>query len=98
MHEIYAYDNEKVPEAGDHSIIIDWDGNAKCIIRTTDISIVPFKEVSAEFAATEGEGDKSLEYWRNAHLEFFEEECEKISKTFNEDMLVVCEVFEVVYQ
>jgi len=98
LYDIYTYEGESVPEVGDHSIIIDWDGNAKCIIKTTVISIVPFKDVTAEFAATEGEGDKSLEYWRRAHLEFFGEECEKMSRTFNEDMLVVCEEFEVVWK
>jgi uncharacterized protein YhfF len=98
LYDGYAFEKEEVPIVGDHSVIIDWDGTARCIIKTTVISIVPFKDVSTEFAATEGEGDKSLEFWKRAHLKFFKEECAEMSKEFNEDMLVVCEAFEVVYK
>nr|WP_300301623.1 ASCH domain-containing protein [Anaerosolibacter sp.] len=94
----YEYENEKVPEAGDHSIITDWNGMAQCIIRTKEVTIMPYKEVSEEFAATEGEGDGSLEYWRNAHWSYFSREMEAIGKDPTEDMLVVCEEFEVVYK
>lgn len=31
----YEYDQQPVPREGDYSIITDWDGVAKCIIRTT---------------------------------------------------------------
>ena len=41
----------------------------------------------------EGEGDKSLDYWRKVHIKFFEEE---FGDKFNEDMEVLCEEFELV--
>lgn len=94
----YETGEEKVPQEGDLSIITNWNGIAKCIIRTTKISIVPFKEVSEEFARIEGEGDKSLEYWRNVHRDFFSRELEEVGMKFTEDILVVCEEFEVVYK
>ncbi len=34
--------------------------------------------MTEEFAASEGEGDKSLEWWRNAHWKFFSRECEDL--------------------
>lgn len=46
---------------------------------------------------TEGEGDMSLEYWRKIHRVFFTEELKDLEKEFTEDMMVVCEEFEVVY-
>jgi uncharacterized protein YhfF len=46
------------------------------------VQIKPFKEVTTAEAAIEGEGDKSLEYWRRAHQEYFEEECKAIAKSF----------------
>ena len=97
LHEIYEYENEPLPKVGDYSVITDWEGEAKCIIKTTAINIRPFKEVPASFALREGEGDKSLEYWKKVHRHFFSEECKDMSKTFDEDMLVICEEFEVVY-
>lgn len=90
--------NEELPKEGDLSIITDWDGIAKCIIKTTNIEIVPFKDVTKEFAATEGEGDKSLEYWKRAHWSYFSREMAEMGKKPADDMLVVCEKFEVVYK
>lgn len=80
-----------------YSIITDWLGEAKCIIQTKAVNIVPYNEVTEEFAATEGEGDKSLEYWRKVHWEFFSEECNEIGIEPTLNMLVVCEEFEVVF-
>ncbi|HEY6510735.1 MAG TPA: ASCH domain-containing protein, partial [Burkholderiaceae bacterium] len=54
--------------------------------------------VTAEFAATEGEGDGSLAFWRQAHAEYFARECAGIGRTPNGDMPVVCERFAVVYR
>ena len=52
---------------GDLSIVTDWAGQALCVIETESVVLVPFNEVSAEFAATEGEGDGSLEFWTEGH-------------------------------
>ncbi len=56
-----------------------------------------FAEVDAAFAFDEGEGDRSLDYWRGAHERFFTRTLPDIGKTFNETMPVVCERFEKVY-
>lgn len=91
-------ENEELPKAGDLSIIIDWDGIARCIIKTTNVEILLYKDVTEEFAATEGEGDKSLAYWRRCHWDYFSREMQEIGKAPSEDMVVVCEKFEVVYK
>lgn len=97
---LWAYDAEdkRVPEPGDLSIVTDFHGNEVCIIETTRVDIVPFSEVSAEFAAAEGEGDGSLEYWRRAHEAFFGRECKRIGRTLEPNMPVVCERFDVVFK
>lgn len=97
LYLAYEYENEEVPKVGNTSIITDWCGIAKCIIETIKIDIVPYNEVSEEFAATEGEGDKSLDDWRRAHWSYFSREMEVMGKRPTEEMLVVCEEFKVTY-
>jgi uncharacterized protein YhfF len=58
--------------------------------------VLPFDEVTAEYAAIEGEGDGSLAYWREAHRAFFGRECERIGRQPVDSMPVVCSIFEVV--
>jgi uncharacterized protein YhfF len=84
------------PRPGDFSIVTTWAGHPLCVIETLSTEVLPFREVTAEFAATEGEGDGSLEHWRAGHEAYFTRECHRAGRTFSEEMLVVCERFKVV--
>lgn len=95
---VWSAEDNRMPKPGDLSIVTDWSGRPLCVIETRTIEILPFRDVTAEFAAVEGEGDGSLSYWRKAHIEFFTRECVNAGKEFTEDMLVACERFEVVYR
>lgn len=94
----FEAEGKRLPVPGDLSVVTDWSGVAQCIIETMAVEITPFSEVTAEFAATEGEGDGSLEHWRAVHRQFFSRECAQHGRTFTEDMLVACERFRVVFQ
>ncbi len=59
------------------------------MIRTLALRLVRYDRVTAEMAAKEGEGDKSLAFWRQGHQEFFTRE-----GTFAPDMWLVFEEFE----
>jgi len=83
------------PRPGDYSIVTTWSGRPLCIIETLSIEIIPFKSVGADFASTEGEGDGSLQFWRNAHKAYFSRECGRLGRAFSEDMPVVCERFQI---
>ena len=96
-YPVYKAENEPVPAVGDYSIILDSQNQAVCIIQTTQIDIVPFYQVDEEQAYLEGEGDRTLTYWREVHRTFFESEMQSIHQKFTEDMLVVCERFKIVY-
>lgn len=96
-YPVYKAENEPVPAVGDYSIILDSQNQAVCIIQTTQIDIVPFYQVDEEQAYLEGEGDRTLTYWREVHRIFFESEMQSIHQKFTEDMLVVCERFKIVY-
>ena len=93
----YEMEEEDLPEAGAYNIILDSDDQAVCIIRATKVYITSFNEVTADHAFKEGEGDRSLEYWRDVHKSFFTEEMKEVNLPFDEEMKLVCEEFEVVY-
>ena len=94
--EMYEID-EKVPEEGNISIITHGNGLPGCIIRTEEIRKKKFKEITEEEARLEGEGDLSLEYWRNVHDHFFRSEYEEKGKEFTDEIPVIFERFQVIY-
>ena len=86
-----------IPEAGYLTIALDGRGEPLCIVETLEISIHKYNEVQADFARAEGEGDLSLNYWREAHRNCFSRVLQKAGKEFSEDMPLVCERFRVIY-
>ncbi len=96
-YPLYAVDGEALPAVGEYSVILDSRDKAVCIIRTTKVFTLPFREIGTEQAYNEGEGDRSLEYWRRVHREFFTKCMSEAGLEFSEDMPVVCEEFELVY-
>ena len=97
-YPLYEVEDEPLPSAGEYSVILDSKDNAVCVIQTTKVYVIPFNEVTEEQAFKEGEGDKSLEYWREVHKKFFTECMEEAGLKFSSDMKVVCEEFVVVYK
>jgi len=88
-------DVDPVPVVGEIEIVVDHLNAPSLVTRVTEVDVVAFNQVSAQFAAREGEGDGSLEYWRKAHWSFFSRECQRIGRVPSDDMLVVCCSFEV---
>lgn len=93
----YAYDNEPVTQTESISMVLDGAGNPLCIIEITQVDVLPFNEVDNAFAYDEGEGDRSLAYWQDAHWRFFSRRCEVIGREPVETMLVVCERFRLLF-
>lgn len=87
-----------LPEVGAITIVLDGNDLPLCIIETKEVSILPFDQVNAQFAHEEGEGDRSLEYWREAHWKFFSRTLARIGKQPSLDMPLVCERFQLVYK
>jgi uncharacterized protein YhfF len=96
---LFAFELEggKIPQAGDYSIVTDWDGNPRCVIKTTAVTVLPFNEITFDICKREGEDD-SLESWQQGHRHFFTEDGRVIGYEFSETMPVVFEDFEVVYR
>lgn len=97
-YPLYAVDGDPLPEEGEYSIILDSTDNAVCIIRTEKVTVLPFNEVSADHAYKEGEGNKSLDYWREVHRKIFTEWMSEAGLKFTVNMPVVCEEFTIVYK
>jgi uncharacterized protein YhfF len=95
---LWSYsDEEPLPIEGQLSIITNWSGQPLCIIQTNWLRIMPYLEVDSEQAWQEGEGDRSLDYWRDVHWRYFSGECATLGLEPSEDMPVVCERFLLVY-
>ena len=86
-------DDEPMPVPGDLGVILDGDGEPLCVVRTTAVEVRAFGAVDEEFAWTEGEGDRSLAYWREAHIRFFATQGTPLDETTP----VVLERFDLVW-
>lgn len=97
-YPLYEVDNEELPVVGEYSVILNSKDEAVCIIQVTKVFVVPFIEVDEHQAYQEGEGDRSLQYWRKIHEELFKKWLEEAGLTFDINTKVVCEEFKVVFQ
>ncbi len=93
----YEHDGDHIANPGEIEIIVDHLNRPALVTRVLRSEIVPFNEVTAEYAAIEGEGDGSLEYWRTGHWAFFSRECRRIGREPEETMPVICCVFELLH-
>lgn len=91
-------EGESPPETGAVTIVLDGSGSPLCIVETVEVTVRKYNEVAADFAREEGEGDLSLEYWREAHRRFFSRTLPEVNREFSEDMPLVCERFRVIYK
>lgn len=91
----YEIEGEAIPQAGEFSVITYWDGTPGCVIRTTNVRVIPYAQITFDIAKLEGEDD-ALASWQANHRAFFEAEGRELGYTFSEDMPVVFEEFEVV--
>lgn len=79
-----------ITQPGSVEVVLDGQGVPRAVIRIVSVDIRRFNEMDAEFAAAEGEGDRSLAYWRAEHEDFFTR-----AGRFAPDMELVCERFEL---
>ena len=93
-HVLYGLENEPVPIIGEYSIILNSLEEPVAIIKTVEVSVIPMNEVTEEFALAEGDG--SYRNWKDIHERYFKRELGKVGLEFSEDILLVCERFELV--
>jgi uncharacterized protein YhfF len=84
-------DEPNTSTPGERWIVLDGSGVPRCAIETIEVTYRRYDEVDADFAYEEGEGDRSLAYWREAHRKYFG----RLGR-FSEDMMLMCERFRLV--
>lgn len=67
----YEAEGEALPEVGGRAAVVDSAERPVAVIEITGVRVVPFGEVDLAHAADEGEGDVSLDTWRDGHERFF---------------------------
>lgn len=95
---LWDYDDEgaPIPVVGELSILLDGERHPRALIRTTSVETTTFDEVDDDFAAAEGEDDRTLESWRAGHEAYFRRTLGE-GREFSSDMPIVCERFELLY-
>ena len=88
---------ENAPIENGYSVVTDMEGLPICVIRTTEITHMPFSDVDAAFAYDEGEDDRTLESWRDAHRDYFSKEAASLGFVFDENSIVCCERFRLMF-
>jgi len=92
------YRKEPLPKIGDFMVVTDWEGAAQCLVRTTKVHFKPFFSIDEAYARLEGEGDKSLAYWKQVHWDYYTRELEPFGRVPRESMIIVCQEFEMVFR
>jgi uncharacterized protein YhfF len=93
----FVRDGEPLPRPGDYSIVLNGQGRPVCVIRTTEVEVKPLNQVDDRFAWDEGEGDRTLAWWRAAHDRYFTRQCQQLGVPFHDDLDVVFERFDLVW-
>src|SRR3989344_5502517 len=95
LYESYQRKKIPLPKIGDKNFIQDSNEVERCLIVTSKVKIKPFNKITKAFAKKEGEGDRSLAYWRNVHKRFFKKRLKKQNMKWNNNTLIVCEEFKL---
>jgi uncharacterized protein YhfF len=88
----YVKENEELELEGELLALVDDDTQRIATVVVVEVETVPFIEVPWKFAQAEGEGDESLEEWREGHRRFWSAE----GDTVDDRTPVVLIWFEVV--
>jgi uncharacterized protein YhfF len=93
----YGNGREPTPKPGDFVIMLNGEGHPGFIWRTTEVTIKPLSQVDEAFAWDEGEGDRTREWWLEAHRRYFARQAAREGFELDDDIVTVFERFEVVW-
>ena len=76
---------------GKKMVVLDGAGKPVAVAETIELTMRRFDQVDADFAFDEGEGDRTLAFWQEAHRRYFSRR-----GVFSTLMSLWCERFRVV--
>lgn len=88
---------ERMPQVGDLLIVQNWNREPVALVALEAVERLPFHAIDADFAAAEGEGDKSYDWWREVHWDFFAKEFEEIGGAMSDDVEIITERFRRIW-
>ncbi len=86
-----------LPTIGDQVIIMGGSGTERCIIETTQVDLCSVQQVDEAFAWDEGEGDRSLVFWKDAHDAYYKRQAKRDGFEYSDEMICVCERFKLIW-
>ncbi len=87
------YSDEPLPKSGDLSIILDGAGRPRALIRTVQVVVARFADITEPQAGAEGEGDQGLDVWRARHRRLWNQ----VGVDVTDDTEIVWERFKRLY-
>lgn len=90
----YRKTSQTLPRRGYYGIVLNRLNEPVAIIKTVDVFLQRFEDVTEEFALAEGDG--SLSAWKDIHDRYFKSEYKRLGVSFDPELLLVCERFECI--
>jgi uncharacterized protein YhfF len=88
---------EPMLRPGVFCVVVDGKNAPRCIVQILHVEIRPLRDVDEDFAWDDGGGDRSLEWWRSAHLRYFKRQGDREGFAVDDLTLVVLGRFAVVW-
>ncbi|MET7469136.1 ASCH domain-containing protein [Micromonospora sp. NPDC005686] len=88
----YDDENEELEYVGERQVLVDDDDRFVAVIEVTGVEVVRFADVPWDFARAEGEGDRSIEEWREGHGAYWARQGTPVT----DDTRIVCLRFRLV--
>lgn len=95
--EVWRLEKRAVPESNQHIVLLDSQGTAVAVIQLLDVQTHPFEDVPESFAHKAGEGDRSLDTWKENQKPFFKRVLDEHALEFNTKVDILCVEFELVF-
>ena len=87
----YGAGREPIPKPGDFVMMLDGEGRPRFIWRTTEVTIKPLSQVDDAFAWDEGKGDRTRDWWLDAHRRYFARQAMREGFEIDDEILTVFE-------
>lgn len=92
----WDYPDGAIPFVGALGVLLDGARQPRGIVQTTHVKVMSFGAVTENMARAYGEGERTVEWWRQVMGEFYSASAARHGATFTEDTPLIWEWFGVV--